>query len=297
MILVVGGTGRLGSAFVRRRLGRGETVRVLTRDPRRAVPLGPDVEVTVGDITEPATLGPALEGARIVLAAAHGFAGPGGVSPRRVDFEGNVKLLGAARESGARVLLMSVVGAAPDSPMELFRMKAAAERHAGGSAVPTTIVRATAFADLWVDLFRQTAGRSGRPLVFGRGDNPINFVAVADVAYLLDLLADDDSSRGATLEIGGPDTVSFNQLAGLIGRSDPTVGPPRHVPPAVLRLMASTVGRVKAELGRQAHAALAMDRVDLTFDGGSARSRYPQIPATPLDEVIGAASRSGGAAS
>ena len=39
-----------------------------------------------------------------------------------------------------------------DSPMELFRMKHAAEQYAVASGVPTTIVRATAFVELWIDL-------------------------------------------------------------------------------------------------------------------------------------------------
>ena len=30
------------------------------------------------------------------------------------------------------------------------------------------------------------AGRSGRPLVFGKGDNPINFVSVIDVAAVVE---------------------------------------------------------------------------------------------------------------
>ncbi len=85
-------------------------------------------------------------------------------------------------------------------------MKHAAERHALASSVPTTTVRATAFAELWIELLRQTAGRSGRPLVFGRGDNPINFVSVVDVAALVERAATDTATRGQTLEIGGPDS-------------------------------------------------------------------------------------------
>ena len=72
---------------------------------------------------------------------------------------------------------MSVVGASADSPMELFRCKHAAEAHLRGSGVAWTIVRATAFVELWIDILGSTA-TPGRPVVFGRGDNPINFVSV-----------------------------------------------------------------------------------------------------------------------
>jgi uncharacterized protein YbjT (DUF2867 family) len=69
--------------------------------------------------------------------------------------------------------------------MELFRMKWAAEQQLQASGVPWTIVRSSAFAETWIDLLRQSAGTSGRTQVFGRGDNPINFVWAQDVADAL----------------------------------------------------------------------------------------------------------------
>jgi hypothetical protein len=49
----------------------------------------------------------------------------------------------------------------------------------------------------------------------------------------------------------------------------------------MLRLMASTVGRMNPQLGRQARAALAMDRADLTFDAAPGHILYPELPCTP----------------
>jgi hypothetical protein len=46
--------------------------------------------------------------------------------------------------------------------------------------------------------------------------------------------------------------------------------------------MAQTAGRLKPELGRQARAALLMDRIRLDHDAGTARQTYPDIPLTPL---------------
>jgi len=48
------------------------------------------------------------------------------------------------------------------------------------------IVRATSFMELWIDILQETAGRSGRPLIFGRGNNPDQLVSVADVAALIE---------------------------------------------------------------------------------------------------------------
>jgi uncharacterized protein YbjT (DUF2867 family) len=106
----------------------------------------------------------------------------GGVTPASVDRDGNACLIEAAAALNAHVVLMSVLGASPTHPMELFRMKAVAEERLRDSATPWTIVRAGAFIELYCDLMRQTARRSGRPLVLGRGENRISFASVPDVA-------------------------------------------------------------------------------------------------------------------
>ncbi len=265
MILVAGGTGRLGTVLVRRLAGRGLPVRVMTRDRARAEHLPSRVEVVIGDVRDPASLVAAVAEVAVVVSAVQGFAGPGHGSPASVDRNGNVKLIDAAATVDADFVLVSGVGATADSPMELFRMKHAAEEHLHQSGLRATIVQATAFRELWVELLNETAGRSGRPLVFGRGNNPINFVAVDDVAALVDRVINDPLTRGTTVQIGGADNLTFNELAAYVQTEAGRTKQPRHVPPPALRLMANTVGRLKPELGRQARAALTMDRLDLTF--------------------------------
>lgn len=265
MILVAGGTGRLGSLLTSRLLAKGEAVRVLTRDAGRAMHLPSGVEVVIGDVRDEASVIRAVAGTRIVVSAVQGFAGLGGGSPASVDRDGNKRLIDAAASVDADFILMSVVGAAADSPMELFRMKWAAETYLADSGVRATIVRATAFRELWEELLAQTAGRSGRPLVFGKGNNPINFVSVEEVAACVEHAVCDAATRGETLQIGGADDLTFNQLAASVQDAAGRTSPPRHVPPTALRFMAQTLGRVKPQLGRQARAALVMDRADLTF--------------------------------
>jgi NADH dehydrogenase len=170
--------------------------------------------------------------------------------------------------------------------MDLFRMKHAAERNAAASGLRTTVVRATAFLELWVELLEQTAGRSGRPLVFGRGDNAINFVSVIDVASLVVRAITDPATRGTILEIGGPDNLTFNELANVVQAAGGRTGSPRHIPRPMLRLMAGTVGRMKPDLGRQTRAALVMDRTDLSFDAAPIHRDYPDLPATSVADVL-----------
>jgi uncharacterized protein YbjT (DUF2867 family) len=290
-VLVAGGTGRLGTLVVGRLAARGVHVRVLTRDPQRAARLiGQDIEVITGDVRDPVSTTAAAAGVDVVISAVQGFAGPGGGSPSTVDRDGNVHLIQAARAAGADVVLLSGVGAAPDSPLELFAMKYAAETALNASGVPATIVRPSAFLELWVDLLTSTAGRSGRPLVFGRGQNPINFVSVGDVAALVDRVTTTPETRGHTLAIGGPDNLTMTGLARMVTASGGSAEQPRHVPRAALQVMAATVGRLRPAMGRQARAALAMDRYDMTFGAelkaDAARAWFPELPRTSPAEIL-----------
>ena len=265
MILVAGGTGRLGSLVVAALTGMGEPVRVLTRDRKRADALGPLVGVAVGDVRDPASLGAAVTGVRTVVSAVHGFAGPGGGTPRSVDRDGNAHLVAAAENVGAHVILVSVVGASADHPMELFRMKAAAEKNLDAAGVAWSIVRAGPFLELYLDLLRQTGAKTGRPLVFGVGDNPINFVPVGDVATAVIAAALDPTQRGNTLQVKGQQNRTMNELAAQIQQELGTTGrSPRHVPRAVLRTMAATRHLTHADGPRLAQAALIMDTIDMT---------------------------------
>jgi len=251
MILVAGGTGRLGSLLVTRFADLGLDVRVLTRDPARAEHLhSSNVEVVVGDVRDPRSIEPAVRGVDVVVSAVQGFAGPGRVTPGSVDAQGNVNLIDAATAAGADVVLVSVVGAAADSQMELFRAKYVAEQHLARVSTNGTVVRATAFVELWADIM-------AKPIVFGGGNNPINFVSVADVAAVVEHVVVDASLRGQTVEVGGPQNLTFNELAALLAEVRGDEGHVRHIPRWLLRTM--------APFARQPRAALTMDTIDLTF--------------------------------
>jgi NADH dehydrogenase len=266
VILVAGGTGRLGTLVVSRLVGRGVDVRVLTRDPARADHLRAlGAEIVTGDVRETQSVERATDGVGTVVSAVHGFAGPGRVTPASVDRDGNAHLVDAAVAAGADVVLMSVVGAAADSPLELSRAKFEAEQHLRASDAAWTIVRATAFVELWARIM-------DKPIVFGRGDNPINFVSVGDVAAVVDRAITDTTLRGTVLEVGGPQNLTFDELAALLQDIRGSSATVRHVPRALLRVV--------APFARQPRAALVLDTTDMTFDGVTARSRFPDLPLT-----------------
>jgi uncharacterized protein YbjT (DUF2867 family) len=74
MILVTGATGNVGSELVRALAAAGEPVRALVRDDARRAALPAGVEAAVGDLNDPASLEPALDGVRGVHLLA-GYAG------------------------------------------------------------------------------------------------------------------------------------------------------------------------------------------------------------------------------
>lgn len=287
MIVVAGGTGTLGTRLVLRLAGQGLAVRVLTRDPARAHHLaGPGVEVAQGDVRDPASIAGALRGAGTVISAVHGFAGPGGVSPASVDRTGNAHLINAAARTGATFVLVSVVGASPCHPIELFRAKHAAEEMLRASGIPWTIVRATAFMETWATIMRGPSQTSRKILVFGRGDNPVNFVSATDVAALVSQASTSPSLRSQVLELGGPDNLTFNELATILQETTGCRGAARHVPRPALQMMAWLTAGMKPALARQARAALAMDTIDMSFDPAPTRRAFPNLPNTDMPSAL-----------
>lgn len=271
MIAVAGGSGRLGTRLVGRLADRGLQVRVLTRDPARAQHLaGCADEIVPCDVRDRASMPSALQGVSTVVSAVHGFAGPGRVSPKSVDRDGNANLVDAAAKVEADVVLMSVVGAAPQHPMELFRAKHAAEEQLRASGVRWTIVRATAFVELWAEIM-------SKPIVFGRGENPINFVSVDDVAAVVERAVTDVSLRGRVIEVGGPQNPTFNELAELLQQVRGRTAKVRHVPRGLLRAL--------APFARQPRAAIAMDTIDMTFGAVAARA-FAELPMTDIRAAL-----------
>lgn len=284
MILVAGGTGRLGRLVAGRLVSEGMSVRVLTRDPSAATDLATQgVELMTGDVRDPSSLGPAMSEVRTVVSAVQGLAGSGGVTPASIDRDGNRNLVDACASSATAFVLMSTIGASPDHPMELFRMKWAAEQQLQASGVPWTIVRSSAFAETWIDLLRQSAGTSGRPQVFGRGDNPINFVWAQDVADALVHATLDQAVRGQVIEVGGPANLTLNELARLVQASMGSSGPLRHVPRSGLRAMGALARPFNPTMARLARASLVMDTCDMTFDPEVSTRACPWLSCTPIE--------------
>jgi NADH dehydrogenase len=203
-----------------------------------------------------------------------------------VDGAGNANLIRAAARAGAEFILVSVVGAAPTHPIGLFRAKHAAEDMLRASGIPWTIVRSTAFMETWATIMGRMLQDSGKIVVFGRGDNPVNFVSAADVAALAGRAVTDPGLRGQVLEIGGPGNLTCNQVAAILQEATGRHGTVRHIPRPALRGMAWMTAGIKPALARQARAALAMDTLDMTFDSTPTRRAFPGLPNTDMPSAV-----------
>jgi uncharacterized protein YbjT (DUF2867 family) len=288
MILIAGGSGLLGTQVTRLLTAQGQRVRVLTRDPERARHLaGAHVEVVTGNVQDPDAVAQAVAGARIVISAIHGFAGRGDSNPATVDLHGNRALIQAAKTQGVeRFILLSIHGATLDHPIELFRMKRRAEEVLQASGIPWTIIRPTAYMETWTKLIGEPLAKTGKTRIFGRGENPINFVSASDVAQYITLAAEDGVLTGQRLEMGGPENLTMRQIVETIQRVTKVTGAVSPVPLPMMRVMATLLRPLNPTLARQIQAAVVMDTTDMSFDSTALRRRFPSMPVTYLEEVV-----------
>lgn len=304
MILVAGGSGTLGKRLLKLLADRGLDVRILSRDATKARSLvGDQVEIVSGDVRDPAAAERAVVGARTVISAITGFGPSRGVSPRTVDWDGNANLIRAAKATGVEhFVMLSIYQAASDHPIELFRMKYRAEEELRRSGLAWTIIRPTAYMETWLGILGAPLLDAGSTRIFGRGTNPMNFVSCRDVARYVELAVTDDAMRGATVEVGGPDDYTIEQVVQTFQALTGATGKVSHIPLQMMQVMSVLMKPFNPSMAGLIEAAVVMDRRDMTFDPSEMRRRFPSIPSTSLADVIREdyahrSSRSGDAAS
>ncbi|MFF2572129.1 SDR family oxidoreductase [Streptomyces sp. NPDC058084] len=191
-ILVTGGTGTLGRLVTERLRAAGHEVRVLSRHAQPyAVDLregGPGLDA-------------ALDGVDTVVHCAS--------TPRGGDEQAARHLVGAARRAGVRHLVyISIVGV-DQVPFGYYTTKLAVERIVEESGLGWTILRATQFHDLVLQVLEYAAKLPVMPLPAGVSDQPIDVGEVAD--RLCALAVGDPAGRVA--DMGGPEVRAFPDLA------------------------------------------------------------------------------------
>lgn len=138
-VLIAGATGSIGRHAVAEALRQGYAVRALVRDRARAARILTDaVELVVGDLTRPETLGPAVEGVEAIVFT-HGST----TSERDVrdnDYAGVANVLKALGGRRARIALMTAIGTTRPG-VAYAQWKLRSERLVRASGNAYTIVR------------------------------------------------------------------------------------------------------------------------------------------------------------
>jgi uncharacterized protein YbjT (DUF2867 family) len=287
MILVVGGTGRLGVRVTSDLADTGQPFRIMARGQSQPFPgrSRSPIEVFQGDLSSAADCLLAVEGCEQVVFAASGFGLKRGGTPRSVDRDGALRLVEAAERAGVRhLVMMSMYGAAAHAPMEFLRMKYAAEEALKSSAMDWTIIRMGANLEQFLAAMGHPLKPKGRVIVFGSGNVPVTFTSTADAAALVGRALSDPALGGQIIHWGSG-IHSLNDLASAI-LVNAGGGAIKRIPVPALRVMSVAARPFSPFMARMATAALWMESGAGTFDPALQRKTFPDIPVLGLKESL-----------
>jgi uncharacterized protein YbjT (DUF2867 family) len=261
----------------------------MTRNPARAAGLSvAGAEVVQGDLLDRESLVRACKGAGNVIAAAHSMLGRGRTASVHVDGRGHRDLIDVAAAAGvSRFMYTSVYDySAAYRSVPFFRIKFEVEEHLKSSGLNYTILRPTAFMETHAhEIIGASILNSGRAVLFGRGEQPRNFVAADDVAQIAVLALGDPSFSGQTIDIGGEENLTDMDVVRLyerLGRRKATVF---RVPIGVLRAAAALIRPVHPGVSQVISSGVLAATVDQRFDARPLLQRFP-IKLTRLEDWV-----------
>jgi uncharacterized protein YbjT (DUF2867 family) len=286
-VAVAGGTGFVGGSIARELVARGYPVVVLSqRRPAGAAPAeggAGEVEVRPADVTRPETLARVLSGVE-TLVISLAFRNSPIEAPRRgqtfekVDAGGTEALVAAARAAATvrRLVYISGAGASRDpGARHWFRAKWRAEEAIRGSGIPFTILRPS-----WIygpgDHALNRFLRMSRWLPFvpqiGNGRQIYAPVFIDDIGRLVADALETPAAVGATFEVGGPETMTMDEVIRAALR---TMGRRRvilHAPVFLMKLAARPLTLLPSPL-------LTPDAVDFVTESA-------QVDTEPLKRAL-----------
>jgi uncharacterized protein YbjT (DUF2867 family) len=248
LVTVIGGGGFVGRYVVQALFARGQRVRIVERDPRRAFFLKPlaglgQVQFAAADVTEGGAVARAIHGSDAVVNLVGILKGDFDAIHR----EGAKNVAEAAAATGAEALVhVSALGADPEGESRYGRSKGEGEAAVRSAFPSATIVRpSVAFGqeDRFVNRFAAMA-RLLPVVPVIRGSWRLQPVHVADLGRAIALAAIDPRSHGGkTYELGGPQVLTMIELnrwiAEATGRGSKPVMP---IPDPVAGLFARAAG-------------------------------------------------------
>ncbi len=224
LVLVTGATGFLGRRVVQELLDRHHQVRCLVHVPgRERIFDHRSVEVHYGNVLDPASLAVALYNVEAVVHLVAIIRPTHRMSFDLVNRQGTANVVAAAKEARVREFHhVSAVGAANDPTYPYHYSKWQSEQEVVNSGLPFTIIRPSIMFGQGDEFINSLAGLVRLfPIVPVIGSGKIRFqpMAVEDVASCIGMSVERQDLKGRTLDLGGPDRFSYNEIVSEVARA------------------------------------------------------------------------------
>lgn len=234
-VLVVGATGTLGRQIARRALDEGYEVRCLVRSQKKAAFLKEwGAELVSGDLCQPETLKPALEGVSAVIDAATARA-TDSLSVKEVDWQGNINLIQAVQAAGIeRFIFFSILDAEKYPEVPLLEIKRCIEDYLIQSGLNYTILRPCGF-------LQGLIGQYAIPILEGQsiwvmGDtSPTAYMDTQDIAKFAVRSLSTPESEKQSFPVVGPRAWGADEIIKLCEKLSGREAKITRVPMGVLR--------------------------------------------------------------
>jgi uncharacterized protein YbjT (DUF2867 family) len=286
MILVVGASGDLGRRICSRLARSKVELGALGRSPDSAARLeAGGLRTIMGDLADGHGLDSACSRVETVVCSATAIGrrlgGERAASIHEVDDRGVGRLIKAAEQAGVdRFVYVSYAGvdAGLGSPLEKAKLRN--ERRLMDSALRQVIVRPDAFQELHLCPAGRFDVARGRVEITGKGDTPIGWVAVDDVAEFVATVALEPAPP-ALIEFGGPEPLSRNQAILIAERALRKSMKRRTMPRPLARAAMRVLSAANPALSSVFGLGLVLDTVEGRWDDAPLRQRgiEPRSPA------------------
>jgi uncharacterized protein YbjT (DUF2867 family) len=287
-ILVTGATGFVGPSIVQRLVDDGHTVRVLEHTAGSSAAL-PSQDALEGSMTDAASLRRAVDGQDAVVHLVAILTG----KPeqfRAVMEEGTRDLLAAAREAGVRrFVLMSALGTDEETKdlVPYYGAKWQMEQDVKASGLEHVIFRPSFIFGREggaLGQFKKIAKLAPVTPIVGPGTQRIQPIWVDDVgAYFGEGVVRPEAAN-RMFELGGPDTVTWNEFWSRLKRAQGSRRPSIHLPFRLMRVQATVLELLpKPPVTRDQLKMLAAG--DNVVSNSDAVDTFG-LPLVPLDEQL-----------
>lgn len=285
MILVVGGTGRLGNHIVRVLRSVGLDTRCLVRKGSEYFWLNDSgTAYFFGDLRDPQSLSRAMRDVQYLISCA-GVRVEQTNNNHRTLAEGHLALWEAAKARGVEhVVYVSCAAAADPQDVPAFTSKRTAEDALVGSGLSYTILRPGLFAANIADLLRRVE-YNGAAFLPGNPDTKITPIHGRDLALMAMAALDLPDVKNQIVDVGGPETMTVQQ-AFEIGCQQAGLEPNFwRLPPAGLRALALAAQPLVKRWTNHFKALEVYYTRDQVVDGPAVAARFG-IPLTPYADAV-----------